>query len=319
MSTVISPRCLTIVDVGEPGVRELALDVLADRDVLEQVVGELALVEPVRLPVVDVADAEALGVDLLSHLVLRPQSSGRGQGHAEVAGPLVDPGRAAAGAGAPALQRRALVDADLGDPQVVGDEVVVVLGVGGGGVEQLGEVAGGAAGREREQRARLVDRQAAHLVGDQARLARRDAHVAGLARTIGASVASVCLSPPSPIAPPRRLPEWARKVRVGANSPSLWPTIDSEMNTGTCLRPSWTAIVCPTISGNTVEVRDQVLIICFWFGLVHLSRSASSGAPRRTGPSSSIYPWIVPTSSSSRGGGRGRSARRSALPFLRVR
>src|SRR5215207_6009132 len=24
-------------------------------------------------------------------------------------------------------------------------------------------------------------------------------------------------------------PEWARKVRVGANSPSLWPTIDSEM------------------------------------------------------------------------------------------
>jgi hypothetical protein len=23
--------------------------------------------------------------------------------------------------------------------------------------------------------------------------------------------------------------------------------------------------VCPTISGNTVEVRDQVLIICFWF------------------------------------------------------
>ena len=35
------------------------------------------------------------------------------------------------------------------------------------------------------------------------------------------------------------------------------------MKTGTCLRPSWTAIVCPTISGNTVEARDQVLIICF--------------------------------------------------------
>ena len=36
-------------------------------DVLEQVVGEVALVEPVRLPVVDVADPEALGMDLLSH------------------------------------------------------------------------------------------------------------------------------------------------------------------------------------------------------------------------------------------------------------
>src|ERR687897_1599911 len=29
---------------------------------------------------------------------------------------------------------------------------------------------------------------------------------------------------------------------------------------GTCLRPSWTAIVCPTISGVTVERRDHVLM-----------------------------------------------------------
>src|SRR5215218_1671837 len=51
-----------------------------------------------------------------------------------------------------------------------------------------------------------------------------------------------------------------RKVRVGANSPSLWPTMDSEMYTGTCLRPSWTAIVCPTMSGMIVERRDHVRI-----------------------------------------------------------
>src|SRR5947208_7184233 len=60
-----------------------------------------------------------------------------------------------------------------------------------------------------------------------------------------------------------RSPEWARKVRVGANSPSLWPTICSVMKTGTCLRPSWTAIVCPTISGKTVEDRDQVRTMFF--------------------------------------------------------
>src|SRR5262245_77015 len=54
------------------------------------------------------------------------------------------------------------------------------------------------------------------------------------------------------------LPAWPRNIRVGANSPSLWPTIDSEMNTGTCLRPSCTAMVWPTISGKIVEVRDQV-------------------------------------------------------------
>ncbi|GIV00108.1 MAG: hypothetical protein KatS3mg014_1723 [Actinomycetota bacterium] len=54
-----------------------------------------------------------------------------------------------------------------------------------------------------------------------------------------------------------------RNVRVGANSPSLCPTIASVMYTGTCLRPSWTAIVCPTISGTIVERRDQVRMTCF--------------------------------------------------------
>ena len=45
-------------------------------------------------------------------------------------------------------------------------------------------------------------------------------------------------------------PAWPRKTRVGANSPSLWPTIDSLTNTGTCLRPSWTAIVWPDHLGE---------------------------------------------------------------------
>src|SRR5438477_273467 len=57
------------------------------------------------------------------------------------------------------------------------------------------------------------------------------------------------------------VPACPRNSRVGANSPSLWPTIDSVTNTGTCLRPSCTAIVWPTISGKIVEVRDQVLSI----------------------------------------------------------
>src|ERR1700737_5493546 len=35
------------------------------------------------------------------------------------------------------------------------------------------------------------------------------------------------------------------------------------MNTGTCLRPSCTAIVWPTMSGNTSLRRDQVLMIRF--------------------------------------------------------
>src|SRR5256886_5829555 len=34
----------------------------------------------------------------------------------------------------------------------------------------------------------------------------------------------------------------------------------SVMSTGMCWRPLWTAIVRPTISGTTIERRDQVLI-----------------------------------------------------------
>ncbi len=37
----------------------------------------------------------------------------------------------------------------------------------------------------------------------------------------------------------------------------------SVMKIGTCLRPSWTAIVCPIISGTTVEARDQHLMTRF--------------------------------------------------------
>ena len=57
------------------------------------------------------------------------------------------------------------------------------------------------------------------------------------------------------------LVEWPLKVLVGANSPSLWPTIFSVMNIGTCRRPSWTAIVSPSMSGIIIDALDHVWII----------------------------------------------------------
>src|SRR5258708_7378410 len=53
--------------------------------------------------------------------------------------------------------------------------------------------------------------------------------------------------------------------RVGANSPSLCPTIYSVIYTGINLFPLCTANVCPTKSGVTVERRLQVLITDFLF------------------------------------------------------
>jgi hypothetical protein len=55
-------------DVGQARVRKLADDVLADLDVLEKCACELLLADhPIRLPVVDDADAQAAGMNLLSH------------------------------------------------------------------------------------------------------------------------------------------------------------------------------------------------------------------------------------------------------------
>src|SRR5882762_6463999 len=52
--------------------------------------------------------------------------------------------------------------------------------------------------------------------------------------------------------------EWPLKLRVKLNSPSLCPTMFSVTYTGMNFLPLCTAMVCPTISGTTVDRRDQV-------------------------------------------------------------
>src|SRR6185437_603959 len=56
-------------------------------------------------------------------------------------------------------------------------------------------------------------------------------------------------------------PPWLRNLRVGANSPSLCPTMFSVTNTGTWTLPLWTAIVRPTNSGLIVLARAHVLMM----------------------------------------------------------
>src|SRR6185369_14675273 len=77
--------------------------------------------------------------------------------------------------------------------------------------------------------------------------------------------------------------EWPMKVRVGANSPSLWPTMFSVTNTGMNFRPLCTAKVWPTNSGRMVDLRDQVFTTFFWFALIKsstfLARCLSTNGP----------------------------------------
>src|SRR4051812_1628625 len=75
---------------------------------------------------------------------------------------------------------------------------------------------------------------------------------------------------------------WPRNVRVGANSPSLWPTIASVTNTGTCLRPSCTAMVWPSMAGTIIDRRDQVLMtflvpLSFWTSTFFMRWSSTKG------------------------------------------
>src|SRR5712691_8464212 len=200
----------------------------------------------------------------------------RGRRHldGDVTGALADAGDAAARTRAPALDRRALVHVRRRDDEVVADQTVVRLRVRDGRMQHLLDFARGGTLGEGEDRPRLGYRAAADVLRDEPRLARRDAHPLRL----GAHFLLLRSRDGRHyfFTSAFRSPEWPRNVRVGANSPSLWPTICSVTNTGTCLRPSWTAIVCPTISGKIVDARDQVRIIRFSFAAFMASIRLSS-------------------------------------------
>src|SRR5205814_7543757 len=183
---------------------------------------------------------------------------------------------------------RPLIDLQGRDPERVHVELLVLGGllcIGHRAAKQLRHRLGGALLDIGELRQRLVDVLAADQIGHHAHLARGDAEIAkpgggfhrhpplaGAAGAAGAGAPGVAGAAGAPGAPGRAVPGltflspvWPWKVRVGANSPSLWPTMFSVTNTGMNLRPLCTANVCPTRSGRIVLRRDQVLTTFFWF------------------------------------------------------
>src|SRR5260370_23561463 len=72
------------------------------------------------------------------------------------------------------------------------------------------------------------------------------------------------------------------------------------MNTGTCLRPSCTAIVWPSIAGTIMERRDQVLIaflvpLSFWTSSLCIRWSSTKGPFfRLRGISGCSYRFFLP-------------------------
>src|SRR5574341_34373 len=106
---------------------------------------------------------------------------------------------------------------------------------------------------------RFLDGQAFHGISYQSHLAGRNAGEAKSGKGtnyhfFGVSFSSI--SSPTSVVVSLSLPLWPRKVRVGANSPNLWPTMFSVTKIGTNFLPLCTARVWPTKSGITVERRD---------------------------------------------------------------
>src|SRR6188508_582190 len=168
------------------------------------------------------------------------------------------------GARLEALEEHAALDVDGLHLQRVDVGAVVVLGVGDRRFQQLLHQPGALLRRVGEDVDRLVDRLAADQVRDQPALLRRQSRAAqdgfGFhhhffpAGAAGAAAAGAGAGVPPPGGPPRPptassvfLPtaEWLLKMRVSANSPSLWPTMFSVTYTGMCCLPLCTAMVRP--------------------------------------------------------------------------
>src|SRR6478609_568990 len=77
------------------------------------------------------------------------------------------------------LDRRALVGDGVGDVQVLGGQVVVVLGIGGRALEHAGHIGSGLLRHEPQEGGRLLDRLALDRLGHEARLAGRRTEVLG--------------------------------------------------------------------------------------------------------------------------------------------
>src|SRR6185312_10536162 len=152
---------------------------------------------------------------------------------------LFHAGAAAARTRVEPLQHHVLADAGLADDEIVDRQVVIVFGVGDGRLQHLLHYLRDALGREGERVEGSFGFLAADRLRHQIQFARRRADVApdglglivrkdALESRLAHYALFAFLSPPA---------LWPWNVRVGENSPSLWPTMSSVTSTGMCFLP----------------------------------------------------------------------------------
>src|SRR6185437_4566561 len=185
---------------------------LAQAQILVQQTAIFLAREPPRIPGPVDAEAKPDRVDLLTHLVLLLFALAHDDG--QIGEIFLDLRGAAPAARVEALQGEGAPDRRLLDIELVDVELVVVLGVGALAADHL---------RHEIELARAD----AQRPGISRGLAVGQAALGGwLAHDVGALTRTAFLSA-----------EWPWKVRVGANSPSLWPIMCSVTSTGMNLWP----------------------------------------------------------------------------------
>src|SRR5262249_54446067 len=126
-----------------------------------------------------------------------------------------------------------------------------------GAEEDLLQQPGAAVGDEAQLLQGLVERLAADQGGERPDLACTGVGEAMAGAVLHGYIRPYLAGPAAALALP---PDGPLKTRVGANSPSLWPTMSSVTNTFVNCLPLCTRNVTPMKSGTIVQSRAQVLI-----------------------------------------------------------
>src|SRR5208337_4326849 len=171
--------------------------------------------------------------------------------HGNVAASLEDAVNPPHGPGLKALQAGTTIHLDPFDHQGVHIHLVALFGIGHRGHHHLAHQSGAPHRQKLQQGEGLTYLLAGQQLGHQSQFSRGDAQIFG-----------ACCDLHDYFLPTfdLRSPAWPPKWRVGANSPSLCPTMFSVAYTGMNFLPLCTARVRPIKSGVMVERRDQVLI-----------------------------------------------------------
>src|SRR5262245_14186584 len=200
--------------LGDAGVVQPFLEELAQLEVLVQQIAIIAAREPLRVAAFDDAEAEAPRMYFLSHRDLL--SSALVDHHDDMRGALAQLGGAPVRARQEPFRRRPFVDADAFDVELVDIDALRVLSIGDRRLERLREHRRRLLREVLQHADGLADALAAHQIGDQTHLARRDSHMtaddarfhrhafaAGAAAGAGAGAPGV-----APLTSALRSPEW---------------------------------------------------------------------------------------------------------------